>query len=346
VAKKQMQQLKTIPGADGDGDITVLTTPSSLLEKVGIGADPTDFGLPDLLEEGLTSEQQNARLKACIETHLFIYKDGRKLPIVVIPPMLEFLGDLFYQRTQQAILWKPRGGGGSLAAAILIWLLMVYRQKSFIDMAGSGEQAKRVYEYTTQFWYCVPGMAEAYLAKDPLQSETALKNGVTLTCVPASEKAARGRHVPGFVADESCQEDPRVGKILQAAVQSVLSEPDFTIVLLSTFHVPFGFFQEAWDLADERGYRRYRWDVYDCMAPCQVGLDSATDSDPQALGYCQGECPLTEVVQDYSAEGELVGEHFEGCNGRARQAAGCTSSACLRQRSPDVNRHSLSPRQA
>jgi len=204
----------------------------------------------------------------------------------------------------------------------LIWLMMVYRNKSFIDMAGSGEQAKRVYEYTTQFWYCVPDLAEAMLAKDPLQSETLLKNSVSLTCVPASEKAARGRHVPGFVADESCQEDPRVGKILQAAIQSVLSEPNFTIVLLSTFHVPFGFFQEAWDLAIERGFKRYRWDVYDCMARCDVGLDEAAADDPQALCYCQTDCPLTEVVQDYNAEGELVGEHFEGCNGRARVTGG------------------------
>ncbi len=81
--------------------------------------------------------------------------------------MLEFLGDLFYERVQQAILWKPRGGGGSLAAAILIWLMMVYRQKSFIDMAGSGEQAKRVYEYTTQFWYCVPGPGRGPAGQGP-----------------------------------------------------------------------------------------------------------------------------------------------------------------------------------
>jgi hypothetical protein len=292
---------------------------------MGIGADPTDFGLPDLLEEGLGTEEQNARLRETVEKHLFIYKDGRKLSIHVIPPMLSFLSDLFFERTQQAILWKPRGGGGSLAAAILIWLMMVYRSKSFIDMAGSGEQAKRVYEYTTQFWFCVSGLAEALLAKDPLQSETALKNGVTLTCVPASEKAARGRHVPGFVADESCQEDPRVGKILQAAIQSVLSEPNFTIVLLSTFHVPFGFFQEAWDLAEERGYQKYRWDIYDCMQKCTVGMDQATESDPQGLSYCQTECPLTEVVQDHDAEGQIVGEHFEGCNGRARNSEGYLS---------------------
>ena len=314
-------ELKTIH-AEGGKDLQVLTTAHSLMEKVGLGADPTDFGLPDLLEAGLDRDEQDRRLLDVIENHLFIYKDGRKLPIVVIPPMLEFLSDLFFQRTQQAILWKPRGGGGSLAAALLIWLMMVYRNKSFIDMAGSGEQAKRVYEYTTQFWFCVPGLADALLEKDPLQSLTQLKNGVTLACVPASEKAARGKHVPGFVADESCQEDPRVGRILQAAVQGVLSEPNFCIVLLSTFHVPFGFFQEAWDMAIERGYKRYRWDVYDCMARCEVGLDTATGSDPEALEYCQAECPLTEVVPDYNAAGEHVGEHFDGCNGRARSTCG------------------------
>lgn len=303
-------------------DVQVLTSPHSLMEKVGLGADPTDFGLPDLLEDGLSREEQDVRLLNVIQNHLYIHKDGRKMPIIVIPPMLEFLSDLFFERVQQAILWKPRGGGGSLAAAVLIWLMMVYRNKSFIDMAGSGEQAKRVYEYTTQFWFCIPGLAEAVLEKDPLQSLTSLKNGVTLSCVPASEKAARGKHTAGFVADESCQEDQRVGRILQAAVQGVLSEPNFTIVLLSTFHVPFGFFQEAWDLGVERGFKRYRWNVYDCMAQCQVGMEEATDSDPQAISYCQTECPLTEVVSDYNAEGELIGEHFDGCHGKARITAG------------------------
>ena len=304
------------------GDLTVLTSPSSLLEKVGLGASPTDFGLQDLLDESLAPNQQNELLKQLVEEHLFIFKDGRRQLIVMIPPMVEFVADLFFERTQQAILWKPRGGGGSLAAAILIWLMMVYRHKSFLDMAGSGEQAKRVYEYVSQFWYCVPGLTDALLDGDPLQSETRLKNGVTLSCVPASEKAARGKHVAGFVADESCQEDVRVGKILHAAVQGALSEPNFTIVLLSTFHVPFGFFQENWDLAEERGFRQYRWDVYDCMAQCQAGLETATDNDPQAISYCRCECPLTEVVQDRDTQGQMVGEHFEGCNGRARSAAG------------------------
>ena len=72
-------------------DVQVLTTPHSLMEKVGLGADPTDFGLPDLMEEGIDREEQDARLMDVIQNHLFIHKDDRHLPIIVIPPMLEFL---------------------------------------------------------------------------------------------------------------------------------------------------------------------------------------------------------------------------------------------------------------
>lgn len=149
-------------------------------------------------------------------------------------------------------------------------------------MAGSGEQAKRVYEYVTGFWWCVPRLAEALLDGDPLQSETRLKNGVTLSCVPASEKAARGKHVAGFVADESCQEDPRVGKVLTAAIQGALSEPNYTIVLLSTFHVPFGFFQDSWDQGEERGYTKYWWNIFDTMQQCTPTLQKFLTLQPVA----------------------------------------------------------------
>lgn len=152
-----------------------------------------------------------------------------------------------------------------------------------------------------------------------------------VSCLLAQENAARGKHVAGFVADESCQEDPRVGRVLQAAVQGALSEPNFTIVLLSTFHVPFGLFQENWDLAVERGFARYPWDVYDCMATCQLGLDQATDADPQALCYCQRECPLTECVPDRDAQGQIIGEHFEGCGDRARRGPFMDTEGVIRQ---------------
>ena len=35
------------------------------------------------------------------------------------------------------------------------------------------------------------------------------------------------------------------------------------IILASTFHKIYGIFQETWDNADERGYLRIQWDIFD-----------------------------------------------------------------------------------
>jgi hypothetical protein len=65
MAARDEARLKTI----GD-DVQVLTSAHSLMEKVGLGADPTDFGLPDLLEDGIDREEQDARLLDVVENHL------------------------------------------------------------------------------------------------------------------------------------------------------------------------------------------------------------------------------------------------------------------------------------
>ncbi len=63
MAIKSQPKTKVIHGAKNEGDVVVLTSPSSLLEKVGLGVSPTDFGLPDLLEPGLSVDEQDRRLR-------------------------------------------------------------------------------------------------------------------------------------------------------------------------------------------------------------------------------------------------------------------------------------------
>jgi len=49
-------------------DVQVLTSPHSLMDKVGLGADPTDFGLPDLLEDGIPrDENERGELAATLQ---------------------------------------------------------------------------------------------------------------------------------------------------------------------------------------------------------------------------------------------------------------------------------------
>lgn len=93
--------------------------------------------------------------------------------------------------------------GGTLCAAILVWLCLVYHRMSFTSMGGSTEQAKLIYQYTKSFWGCFPLMSNALLETEPLQMETRLKTGVILKIISASEKQSRGKHNPGFIVDES-----------------------------------------------------------------------------------------------------------------------------------------------
>jgi hypothetical protein len=176
-------------------------------------------------------------------------------------------------------------------------------------MAGSGEQAKRVYEYTTQFWYCVPGLAEALLDGDPLQSETRLKNGVTLSCVPASRKPPAASTSPGSSPTRAARRTPAwarscrphdAGRPVRAQLHDRPAE-----------HVPRAVRVLPGGLGPGRGARlhQYKWDVYDCMAQCRVGSRRRPTTIPQALSYCRRECPLTESVADHDAEGRQVGEH-------------------------------------
>jgi intein/homing endonuclease len=149
-----------------------------------------------------------------------------------------------------------------------VWDLEVEGDPSFsvpmMEVHNSTEQAKLIYQYTKSFWECFPVLSESLLEVDPLQTETRLKNGVILKIISASEKQTRGKHNPGFIVDESCQSSQNVDYLIQAAMQGSMSEPNHMVVVLSTFHYPIGLFQELWDYAEERGFKRFNWD---CVLP-------------------------------------------------------------------------------
>jgi hypothetical protein len=207
-----------------------------------------------------------------------------------------------------------------------VWDLEIEGDPSFalpmMVVHNSNEQAKNIYYYTKSFWNCFPELSRALLAEDPLQGETRLTNGVLLKIISASEKQARGKHNPGFVVDESCQEGEGVDRMISAAMQGAMSEPNYMVIVLSTFHHPIGLFQEIWDYAEERGFKRFFWNIYDAMETCNEGLITATEEDPEALKFCQTQCPLTEQENTFDEEGKQTGFKYKGCNGKARESKG------------------------
>lgn len=280
--------------------------------------------LPEKETDEQYRERQDAALAEFITNTLFIVKDGRKVKIRLIQVMTDWIAGVFFRRVSKTITWKPRGGGGSLTAAVLIWMLLVYRNKSVLDLAGSADQSKIVYDYVKDLWSCVPGLKEGMLDGEPLSQVTRMKNGTEVKCVPSTEKQARGKHYSVVFVDELCQADPRVENAMSAAIQGALSEPDPIICLFSTFHIPVGLFQQFWDNAEEKGFERYRWSVLDTMAPCSRGLDQATEDDPKALEFCK-KCFLTDTKEVLDPSGTTIGEMWEGCFGYGRDTKGWTT---------------------
>jgi hypothetical protein len=299
---------------------------------------PINFGLPDLKgtkfdrkpsEPNFTCYMRRANaIKDFVESNLKVEKGGNKLDICLFWKQLQFITDCFYgedidgNRVKKVILWKNRGGGGSLCVAIILFLRMIYDGWPAIDMGGSLEQAKQVYSYTTYFWECLPKLSKTLLDGVPRRTETKLKNGCSLQCIPASEKQSRSKHVPLFVADEACQKDDRVGEFVNTAIQGVYSEPEHLIIWVSTFHVATGYFQDLVDNAEQYGIKVYYWNVFDAMEECNVGLEHATDKDPNAKKYCMEKCPLTRRERKYDEDGNFTHIEYNWCCGTARRSNG------------------------
>lgn len=280
---------------------------------------PTTYGLPDLLfkkKDDESKEQfierQDQKLRECVEKFIVIRKEGRAEKVVLIPEMFRLIADFFFGRERRGVLWKPRGGGGSLAAAILIFLTMIYHGRAWTDLAGSNEQAHVVYDYVTSFFQNLPKLSAAMLAKPPMISRTELKNGGMVACLASSEKQVRGKHTSGVLLDEVSMKGEGGEIVMTAAMQGAMSEPDPLILALSTFHHPIGLFQELWDFADERGFKKYKWNIFDCMSKCTAPCKCI-------------DCPLTEkkkIEVELQNGLKVEKEVITGCNGKARKSCG------------------------
>ena len=160
---------------------------------------------------------------------------------------------------KKVIITGPRGGGKSVLLGALGFALWFLRNKSIVDMGGGLMQAKIVYGYFSNIVYSIKGALQ-YCKKDPLMENTESIDNNYFRALPASPKAVRGPHPDVLMADEACEAKD---EIIADALPMVTSSPDPLTIITSTFHKIFGAFQEIWDQADELGYTRFSWDIFD-----------------------------------------------------------------------------------
>lgn len=133
-------------------------------------------------------------------------------------------------------------------------------------MGGSMVQAQVVYDYFTD--YCDID-ASIYDTVDRGERgvtmiETEAIEGHTFSCVTASPKQVRGKHPDVLISDETCETEDSV---VYAALPMVNDSKNPLVIMASTFHKIYGIFQETWDSAEERGYLRIQWDIFDVCKP-------------------------------------------------------------------------------
>lgn len=270
--------------------------------------------------------RQEELIKEFVEEYLWFIERGERKRIKLIRKHCQVIADLFYQRKdlktgapiQAIIVWANRGGGKSLIAAIVIYLCMVWKKLSFSDLAGSQDQAIEVYSYVTAFWECIPIIKERLLDGEPLMHKTKFKNEVSLKCVANSQSQVRGKHPEGLIADEVCQKESYKDDNVLAATNSVLTQDDFIILYISTFHLATGLFADTWSQSEALDFKRFKWNIYDCSEKCIRKIN------------CK-KCRFTRKKVKKDPEGNIVKVRYFGCNGKAKKAEGWLSYQQIRK---------------
>lgn len=128
---------------------------------------------------------------------------------------------------------------------------------------------------------------------------------------------------PACTMLHNCTDRPGADHDLMRAMQGAMSEDPHSIFLLSTFHLPVGFFANVWDNADDMGFVRTTWSCFDIMEKCDAGLEFATVDDPQAIeNFCKTKCDLSWEEDVLDEFGVVTGREWKGCVGHARNSEG------------------------
>ncbi|MGE4286299.1 MAG: hypothetical protein AB7F23_06770 [Phycisphaerae bacterium] len=186
------------------------------------------------------------------------------------------------------VIWANRGGGKTMLGAAASVLDMVLRPGCDVRiLAGSQEQASRMYEYVTAF---IERSFSDMLSGRPTKTCLRLINGSSIEVLTQSGRNVRGRHIHKLRCDEVEMFDRDV---FEAAQYITRSEDGRTAAmeLASTMHRPYGLMRDVVARASSAAMPLFRWNLWDVIERCRERSCSA--------------CPLSE-----------------DCRGVARKAGG------------------------
>lgn len=210
----------------------------------------------------------------------------------------EYLVHTFFEGSAKPPFEQPQGP--RQAAATMLDLLFKPGIQVRI-LAGSLEQASRMYEYLLNF--ARQPMLRGVLAGEPTQRRLQLVNGSRVTVSTQSPRAIRGQHVHKLRCDEvellkrdmwqAAQMVPLSGALRGRRVRGAIEA-------LSTMHEQFGIMREL--TSGKNGPRVLRWSALDVAERCPPArLCSECRIEP----YCRG---LAKHADGFLAIDDLI-EH-------------------------------------
>ena len=231
-----------------------------------------------------------------------------KIPRKAVSPHhkapFDFVSDLFFERTKNALGFANRTGGKTWNVAILNFLDLLFKRDCEIASAGAVlDQANKCYRYFTKFLelpqfkaFCkryYEKTGREFIVKS-IQSWTELKNGSSLEILTGTEKGLRSPHPNKARIDEI---DLMEWSVLQTGLSMAQSRknPAGQVIVrgqnvfTSTRQRINGTMQRLLDEAEAKGITIYEWNIFETLERCtRRCVDDPVHGTCPIYTFCKG----------------------------------------------------------
>jgi hypothetical protein len=164
-----------------------------------------------------------------------------------------------------AVVWANRAGGKTKLAAVATLLDCIFKPNCQVRiLAGSGEQAGRMYDYVTAF---LRNGFEPFLLEPIRRGKCRFVNGSTVEVLTQSAASVRGQHINKLRCDEVELFHERVfaaAKFTTRTTAGMLAAMES----ISTMHRPYGLMQRIVASAEHTGTPLFKWCLWEVIEKC------------------------------------------------------------------------------
>ncbi|MCJ7730666.1 MAG: hypothetical protein MUO27_12455 [Sedimentisphaerales bacterium] len=173
------------------------------------------------------------------------------------------------------VVWANRGGGKTDLAAVATLLDCIFKPSCQVRiLAGSEDQAGRMYQYLTGF---LRDGFEKYLAGPVRKAGCQFVNNSAVDVLTQSQASVRGQHIQKLRCDEVELFDPDIFNAAKFTTQSLVrrsfSEGGTDRIIaamesISTMHKPYGLMQKIVTSATQTATPVFKWCIWETIEKC------------------------------------------------------------------------------